>query len=236
MRLSLRWTFSTSNTLFFLKLCIGKVHESLYAHTDQILRHGLHGLFGNRQYCHFRVVFINKLTNFGIILNHKIVYGSAYHILGVIKNAYELKAAAFKLCIGGKGSAHMTGAYHNGGVAPIQTENVGDLRSEHFNVISVSLLPEAAEAVKILPYLRGGNPHSLAELLRGNPFRAAFIKVGQVPVISGQTIDNRTRYFLPHFHFSLIYDGQVWHRLSLCKIKLKYAKPCYLTRITLNQL
>ena len=52
-----------------------------------------------------------------------------------------------------------------------------DFGLQKLNVITVTLLAEAAEAVLLLPYLACGKPHALGQLAGGNPCHSRRLKL-----------------------------------------------------------
>ena len=84
-------------------------------------------------------------------------------------------------------------------VYAVQSENFGDLLSKILHIITVALLPETAEIIQILPDLRGGHLHLLTEFTGRNPLNAGLLKFTEIPVITGQPLDNGFRnFFLTH--------------------------------------
>ena len=65
----------------------------------------------------------------------------------------------------------------------VETEYLAYLSLEPGNVIAVALLTEFAEAVEILTYLRGSEPHFLCELSRRDADIAVRFKVAEKAVI-----------------------------------------------------
>ena len=61
-------------------------------------------------------------------------------------------------------SAEIAATEENGFEAVLNTENCADFILKLFHIVAVALLPESAEAVKILPNLRCGQAHALRQL------------------------------------------------------------------------
>ena len=71
------------------------------------------------------------------------------------------------------------------------TEDLPDLIVQRTDIVSVALLSESAEAVQILPDLRGGQPHLSGKLLGGDPNCALCCQLTEKPVIARQAADHR---------------------------------------------
>ena len=85
-----------------------------------------------------------------------------------IKYTYELAAAFFKIKVHCNGTTQVACAYEDCFKLFVNADDAGDFAAQLGNVIAVALLSEAAEAVQILSYLRGGKLHSLRKLAGGN--------------------------------------------------------------------
>ena len=69
---------------------------------------------------------------------------------------------------------------------PVDAQDPGDLRIKILYIISISLLPEAAEIIEILADLGGGDLHPGTQLIGRDPFDPLLHQLAQIAVIPGQ--------------------------------------------------
>ena len=100
-------------------------------------------------------------------------------------------------------------------VVVVDAQNMADLCAKLRHIIAVSLLPELAEATQILPDLRGGHAHTLAE--RGDAHHALVVQIVQIAVVTGKAVDHSVRDFLL-FH--------IYHPLGLKKFISYFSARC----------
>lgn len=72
----------------------------------------------------------------------------------------------------------------------IHAEDVADLGAQLHDVVAVALLTKFAEAAQILPDLRGGHAHALAERAGGDAHDALGVQLVEVTVVAGKTPDH----------------------------------------------
>ena len=72
----------------------------------------------------------------------------------------------------------------------IQSQYLTDLTVQIFYIISVSLLTETTEIIKILTYLGCGHFHKSGKFLRRDTFYAFILKFPQISKVSGQSADH----------------------------------------------
>ena len=72
----------------------------------------------------------------------------------------------------------------------IHAEDVADLGAQLHDVVAVALLTKFAEAAQILPDLRGGHAHALAERTGRDAHDALGVQLVQVAIVAGKTPDH----------------------------------------------
>ncbi len=88
-----------------------------------------------------------------------------------------MKTALVELKIFQQSLTQFTGAEEDGGMAAVQTHDLGDGVPQGGYVIAVALLAKAAEAVEILADLGGGQTHFLGQFPGGDAGDAIFFQV-----------------------------------------------------------
>ena len=112
--------------------------------------------------------------------------------LGVdVEHSGEMEAAFFKVDIIRQRLADVARAANNHIITFVQPEDFPDFLVQQLHVIPVALLPEAAEVVQVLPDLRRGNPHTLAQLFGGYACDVIIQQIPQITVITGEPFDDR---------------------------------------------
>ena len=75
----------------------------------------------------------------------------------------------------------------------MDTEDIADDLAQFLDMIAIALLTETAEAIEILPDLRGGQPHSLRQFTGGDTLDLLALQIPEKSVIPGQTADHGVR-------------------------------------------
>ena len=110
-----------------------------------------------------------------------------------VEHRLHVKAFLRKAGIIRHRAADVARADDNDMVFVVQAQNFADALLQIGHMIPVSLLAKAAEAVDILPDLRGGQVHALAQLLGGNAHNARLFKLTQMAVIHRQPTHHSVR-------------------------------------------
>ena len=100
------------------------------------------------------------------------------HIGRDVKGGVHGEAGVFKGEVVQQCAAQVADADHDEMVIIVHTQNVTDLGTEFFNVVSISLLAKLTETTEILTDLRSGNIHFLPQRVGGGADNAAVIKIG----------------------------------------------------------
>ena len=100
------------------------------------------------------------------------------------------------------GPADVAHAHQNSGEAALHAEYARDLRTQCSDVVAIALLSKFAEAVEILPDLRGGKPQQIAKLPGRNFVNAALAQLVQLAQIARQATDDVVGH-LDSLHFSV---------------------------------
>ena len=99
-----------------------------------------------------------------------------------------------------QGPAQVAHTQNNGGMAPVDPQNIGNLPPEAVHIVAIPLLSELAKAGEILTDLGGGEMHGLAQSTGGDAHHPRLLQLRQLPVIPGQAADHRGRYLCVSFH------------------------------------
>ena len=102
-------------------------------------------------------------------------------------------------------------------VVVVDAQNMADLCAKLRHIIAVSLLPELAEAAQILPDLRSGDVHLIAQRVGGDAHHALVVQIVQIAVVTGKAVDHSVRDFL-FFH--------IYHPLGLKKFISYFSARC----------
>ena len=94
-----------------------------------------------------------------------------------IKCSLERKSPVLEIHVIDQGLSQIAGADQNHIMLLVQPQYLADLFVQIAGIVSVSLLPETAEIIEILPDLRGSDVHDPAQLLRRNPLDTFVLKV-----------------------------------------------------------
>ena len=115
-----------------------------------------------------------------------------------IKNTGENKSPPFKVHIICQRLSQISRADNDQVVFLIKAEYAADGRVEILHIITVALLTESAEIVKILPDLRRRHMHQPAQLLGRNPLHSLILQLAEESEIPGKATDYCLRNFFCH--------------------------------------
>ena len=107
-----------------------------------------------------------------------------------VKRTEQAKTARGKIEVIEQRAAQIARADQNSGALILQAENRAQLLQQLIDIVAVALLSKTAEAVKVLPDLRCGQPHTLGERAGGNALYAFALELADVAVITRQAPDH----------------------------------------------
>ena len=108
-----------------------------------------------------------------------------------VKNAAYQKSPSLKIRVICQRLTEIPGSDNDDSVFLIQSQNSSDLRIQVLHIITVALLPEAAEMIQILAYLRCRYIHFFTQLLGRNTHDIFFEQLSKVTVIPRQALYHR---------------------------------------------
>ena len=170
---------------------VGKIPKAVDTEGDQLICQRLRDALRNGQHRYLGMIRRN--------ITLQVVHGTDLYTAdmrvdqlgGDIKSGIDLKTDFLEIKVLHQGVTEVTRADNDQAVTDVDAENVTDLTAQFGNIIAVALLTEFTEAAQVLTDLRGGDPHLRAERIGGDANRAAIVKVIQIAVIAGQTVDDR---------------------------------------------
>ncbi len=128
-------------------IIVAEIPERADPDLIQLIGNLFHCVTGNAKNSHGRGLFLIKLPNFPVVGNLAAADHGTDHLRGIIKSADQLKAKLLKGHMTHDRPAKISGPDQNTLEFILKPQNFPDLYTELRYVISVALLPEAAEAV-----------------------------------------------------------------------------------------
>ena len=134
-------------------ILVGKVPKGFYTAGNHPLHNGLCCLAGNAENAGVYGVVLAELLEQLLILNDNSGNLLADLVRRVVKNGFKGKARFGKIDVLGKGLAQISRSYEHGVKSAVEPQNSADFLVQSFGFVTVALLAELAEAIKILPDL-----------------------------------------------------------------------------------
>ena len=181
------------------QLDVGKVPDALHAEGDEPVGDLLRDRLGDGQDRDGGVVGGKIAVQLVHAADGDAVYRSPDDGRGDVEGSVEQEAALIKVKVLQQRMAEVTRADHDEAVLVIYAENMTDLGAKLHDVVAVALLPELAEAAQVLPDLRGGDAHALAERAGGDADDPSGMQLVKIAVVTRKTPDHGVGYLL-FFH------------------------------------
>ena len=118
----------------------------------------------------------------------------AYHFGFFVKRADKPVALGLHSEVTGDSRTKAPGADENGVQLCFAEQQVAHSLEQNVHMVTDALLAEAAEAVEILPHLRGGGAHHVGKLGGRHLHHAVLFHICQIPVIFRQPLDDGKRH------------------------------------------
>ncbi len=179
-----------------LYIVVGEIPKRLNSAGYQAFGKILSDLARNAEHSGIHLIFTAEFFYIIAVLHHNPVYTAAYNSRIFIKHSAKIKSGKRKIDICGEGTSEVADAYEYRFKFFIKPQDFTYFIMEKCYIITVALLTESAEAVEILPYLRGGKAHQFGKLLRGDSADAFFEQFTQKTIITGKSAYNSTRNIL----------------------------------------
>ena len=172
------------------KLHICKVPEASDTHIDEMGGSILGHRLGNGQDHHVHTVAADEIIQLCHGIDGYVVDDGAGELGIDVKGGVHSKAGLGEGEILQQGMAQVAYSDHNEVMVIVHSQDMADFRAKLLHIVAVTLLTELAKAAEVLPDLRGGDIHLLAQRVGRDPYHAAGAKVRQLAVITGEAPDD----------------------------------------------
>ena len=172
------------------ELDVGEVPDALYTEGDETVGDLLCDAFGHRQHRDGGVIGGTVGVQLVHPANGDAVHRGADDGGGNVESGVEEEAALVEVKVLQQRVTEVARADDDEAALVIHAEDVADLGAQLHDVVAVALLTKFAEAAQILPDLRGGHAHALAERAGRDAHDALGVQLVEVTVVAGKTPDH----------------------------------------------
>jgi len=177
-------------------VCIGEIEQNIvmrevpervYAKRHKLFNCRLCVCTGNTKHRHSGLVLGAELFKHIGMLYFDTAYLNVFHGRIAVEYSRKLIAIFRKIYVHCQRTSEITCTDENYLFGDVYAKYLSDLIAKLGDIIAVALLSEAAEAVEVLAYLRGGKAHHLGKLSRGYFGDVLFQKLTEKAVITGKS-------------------------------------------------
>ena len=192
------------------QVIVGEVPEALDAQIHQPSADLLCTIAGYTEHRHLGLVFLTEGFQLVNVPDADAADLLAYLVLGHVKGRDQLVAVGISGDKAAHGLAQAAAADQNGGqtVAVAEQQTFQNGKQVLHRVADALPSVHIADAVEVLPHLRGGGAHLRGQLPGGDAGNAVVLQGAQIPVIFGETLDHRDRCFLGGVHRKILLSAQ----------------------------